>query len=59
MLIAALHSFFGLRFVKYALSFYLNKGIGYGVIVTTCLMFVLYGGYMLATIRSSEKIVGT
>ena len=59
MLIAALHSFFGLRFVKYALSFYLNKGIGYGVIVTTCLMFVLYGGYMLATIRSSEKIVGS
>ena len=58
MLIAALHSVFGLRFVSFALSFYLNKGIGYGVLVTSCLLLVLYGGYMLATIRSSEKIVG-
>ena len=58
MLIAAIHSAFGLRFVSYALSFYLSKGIGYGILVTTCLLLALYGGYMLATIRSSRKIVG-
>ena len=58
LLVAVIHSAFGLRFVSYVLSFYLPKGIGYGILVTSCLLLVLYGSYMFATIRSSEKIVG-
>ncbi|MBP5281418.1 MAG: ABC transporter permease [Lachnospiraceae bacterium] len=58
LFVAAIHSLFGLRFVSYSLSFFLPKGITYGILVTSCLLLVLYGSYMFATIRSTEKIVG-
>ena len=57
MLVAALHSLFGLQMVKEMLMNLMAVEAGYGVAVTVAVMVVLYGGYMLAAIKSSEKIV--
>ena len=57
MLVAGIHSVFGVSFAKYSLSSLLSIEAGYGILVTCIVMVVLYGGYMFATIRSSEKIV--
>ena len=57
MLIAGIHSVFGVSYAKYSLSSLLSIEAGYGILVTCIVMVVLYGGYMFATIRSSEKIV--
>ncbi len=57
MLIAGIHSVFGVSYAKYSLSSLLSIEAGYGILVTCIVMLVLYGGYMFATIRSSEKIV--
>ncbi|MBO4749749.1 MAG: FtsX-like permease family protein [Lachnospiraceae bacterium] len=57
MLIAGIHSVFGVSYAKYSLSSLLSIEAGYGILVTCIVMVVLYGGYMSATIRSSEKIV--
>ena len=56
--IAAVHSLFGLRFMEAELQTFLAVGTGYGTLVTLLVMIVLYGGYMLASIRASERIVG-
>lgn len=57
MLFAMLHSVFGLRFINFAISSYTQEGVTYGIIVTTILLAILYGGYLFATFQSSKKIV--
>lgn len=58
LLLACIHSFFGLRFAEYALTTIMQEGVNWGAWVTAVLMVVLYGGYMLATYKGSKKIVG-
>ena len=58
MCIAAVHSVFGIRFAQFSLQALLSIEAGYGILVTSIVMVVLYGGYMLAAVKSSEKIVG-
>ena len=57
MLIAALHSIFGVSYAKFSLSALLSIDARYGILVTCIVMVLLYGGYMFAALRSSEKIV--
>ena len=58
MSIAAVHSVFGIRYARFSLQALLSIEAGYGILVTSIVMVVLYGGYMLAAVKSSEKIVG-
>lgn len=58
MLVAAIHSVFGLRYVNYMISSFNKQQIGWGVVVTGILLVVLYGGYLLATYSGSKRIVG-
>ena len=58
MLVAAVHSVFGLRYVSYMISSFSDRQIGWGVAVTAVLMVILYGGYLLATYSGSKRIVG-
>ncbi len=55
--IAAVHSIFGVRFAQASLQALLSIEAGYGIMVTGIVMVVLYGGYMLAAVKSSQKIV--
>ncbi len=57
LLVAGIHSVFGLRYIDYSMQSFTRQGLGWGVAVTTVLMLVLYGGYMLATFRGSKRIV--
>lgn len=57
MCVAAVHSIFGVRFAQASLQALLSIEAGYGILVTSIVMLVLYGGYMLAAVRSSQKIV--
>ena len=57
MLIAGIHSAFGVSFAKYSLKSLLSIEAGHGILVTCIVLAVLYGGYLFAAIRSSEKIV--
>jgi putative ABC transport system permease protein len=57
MCIAAVHSIFGVRFAKSSLQALLSIDAGYGILVTSIVMVLLYGGYMLAAIKSSQRIV--
>ena len=57
MVIAGIHSAFGISYAKYSLKSLLSIEAGHGILVTCIVLAVLYGGYLFATIRSSEKIV--
>ena len=58
LLVACIHSVIGLRFAEFTLTTIMNKGVIWGACVTAIVMIILYGGYMLATYKSSKKIVG-
>jgi len=57
LLVAIIHSLFGLRFVEYSMSSFIQHGLFWGVGVTTMVIVLLYGGYFLATYHTSKKIV--
>lgn len=57
LVVAIIHSIFGMRFAEFAMSAFLNGSTFWGICVTAALMAVLYGGYMLATYRTSKRIV--
>lgn len=57
MCVAMIHSIFGVRFAQASLQALLSIEAGYGILVTSIIMLVLYGGYLLAAIKSSQKIV--
>lgn len=57
LLVAVIHSFFGLMFIDYAMSTFTQQGLLWGVCVTAAIIMVLYGGYLLATFRTSQRIV--
>ena len=57
LVVAVIHSIFGMRFAQFAMSAFLQGSAFWGICVTTALMVVLYGAYMLATYRTSKRIV--
>lgn len=57
LVVAIIHSFIGLKFAEYALSTMVQEGVFWGACVTSVIMTILYGGYMLATYKGSKKIV--
>lgn len=58
MMVAAIHSLFGLRYVNYVVNSFTRQQIGWGIMATVILLVVLYGGYLLATYSGSKRIVG-
>ncbi|MBQ9935288.1 MAG: ABC transporter permease [Lachnospiraceae bacterium] len=57
LVVAIIHSIFGMRFAEFAMSAFLSGSPFWGICVTAAVMAVLYGGYMLATYRTSKRIV--
>lgn len=57
LVVAIIHSIFGMKFAEFAMSAFLNGSPFWGICVTAAVMAVLYGGYMLATYRTSKRIV--
>ncbi len=57
MIVAIIHSVFGMKFAQYAMSAFLQSDAYWGICITAVLMLVLYGGYMLATYKTSKRIV--
>ena len=58
LLLACVHSIFGLRFADFVLSTVMQEGMYWGAGVTTIVLAVLYGGYLFATYKGSKRIVG-
>lgn len=57
MLIAVLHSVFGIRFAECILRGFIPDGLSWGTGLTAVLMLVLYGGYMIATCIGAKRVV--
>lgn len=57
LVVAIIHSIFGMRFAEFAMSSFLYGSPFWGICVTAALMAVLYGAYMFATYRTSKRIV--
>lgn len=57
LVVAIIHSIFGMKFAEFAMSALLNGSTFWGICVTAAVMAVLYGGYLLATYKSSKRIV--
>lgn len=58
MLVAVIHSIFGLKYINYMMNMFTQQSIFWGVMITGILLVVLYGGYLLATYSGSKRIVG-
>lgn len=58
LLIAGIHSIFGLQYVSYIVNAFTKQNIVWGIVVTIILVIVLYGGYLCATYYGSKRIVG-
>lgn len=57
LLVAMIHSIFGMQFVQFILSLF-NKGdMLASVGITALILFVIYGGYFLATYYGSRRII--
>jgi putative ABC transport system permease protein len=57
LLLACLHSVFGMRFAARTLEFIGTENIGKSMTVTTMIILLIYGGYFLITFFSSKSIV--
>ena len=58
LLLAIVHSFFGLRFANALISQVGKTRVLRDSIITTAVLIVIYGGYFLATYWGSKRIVG-
>lgn len=57
LLLAIVHSVFGLKFANYILSTIGNMNILPSIIITAITIILIYGGYFLITYFSSKKII--
>ncbi len=57
LLLAIVHSIFGMKFATYVLEAFGTKGIWGSITVTSCILLAIYGGYFLITFLSSKRIV--
>lgn len=57
LLVAVIHSCFGMRFISYMLSMFNRGDMLAGTGVTALLLFAVYAGYFAATYHTSKRIV--
>lgn len=57
LLIAIIHSIFGLKFSMLILEIFGSKGLLESIIMTTIFLVVIYGGYFLITYLCSKNII--
>ncbi|SFC44843.1 ABC transporter permease [Ruminococcus albus] len=57
LLLACVHSVFGMRFAARTLEVFGTENIGQSMTVTTLIILMIYGGYFLITFFSSKSIV--
>lgn len=57
LLLAMVHSYFGMRFVAYAGMLFDKSDMLSGVGVTALILLFIYGGYFLATYNGSKRII--
>ncbi|MBQ8965478.1 ABC transporter permease [Ruminococcus sp.] len=57
LLLAALHSIFGMRFGLYVLTVFGNTGLGPSIALTAVILALIYGGYFLITYLCSRSII--
>ena len=57
LLLAIIHSVFGLTFALNILSYIGTDGLSSSIIMTVALLAVIYGGYFLLTYFSSKRII--
>lgn len=57
LFVAMIHAIFGMQFVQFILSLFDRGDMLAGVGVTALILFVIYGGYFLATYYGSRRII--
>ena len=57
LLVAMIHSIFGMRFIRFMLSIFNQGDMLASVGVTAAILLVIYGGYFLATYYGSRRII--
>lgn len=57
LLVAVVHSLFGMRFIRFMLSVFNQGDMLASVGVTAAILLVIYGGYFLATYYGSRRII--
>lgn len=57
LLVAVIHSVFGMQFVQFILSLFNKEDMLAGVGVTALILLGIYGGYFLATYYGSKRII--
>ena len=57
LLVALIHSFFGIRFATNLLEFFGNDGLLQSIISTSIIIIFIYGGYFLITYLNSKNII--
>lgn len=57
LLVAMIHSVFGMRFIRFMLSIFNQGDMLASVGVTAAILLVIYGGYFLATYYGSRRII--
>ena len=57
LIVAVIHSIFGITFCSYVISTFGNKHLLPSIIMTAIFIVVIYGGYFLITYFSSKNII--
>lgn len=57
--LAIIHSIFGMKFAVKVLEVLVTDGIGMSIAVTSIILAIIYGGYLLVTYLNSKSIVNT
>ena len=57
LLVAIIHSIFGIKFCSYIISTFGNEQLLNSIIMTAVFIVVIYGGYFLITYLCSKNII--
>ena len=57
MLLALIHSFFGLKASSKILEIFISDGMGLPIFITSVIIVAIYGGYFLLTYFTSKRII--
>ncbi|MCR5521899.1 MAG: hypothetical protein K6F44_08370, partial [Lachnospiraceae bacterium] len=57
LVLAIVHSLFGMKFATYVLESFGTEGLRQSIIVTSAALLLIYGGYFLITFLSGKRII--
>ena len=57
LVLAIVHSLFGMKFATYVLEAFGTEGLWMSILITSVILLLIYGGYFLITFMSSRRIV--